>query len=406
MPKAGFIGRLRGRLGPLDREHFPAYLQRLTQEIEFLETVFDTLQEGVMVIDAKRRIRQVNHAATVMLGLPPEVIGRPIAQFLKGVAWGPASPDPAGQERRILRQDLEILYPQARTLTVYVLPQPGERPNRIVVLHDVTEARQRTQVQFESETLRLMSLLAAGVAHEIGNPLNSLHIHLQLLRRRLDAQPRDGDDELREMLEVAKSEADRLHQILAQFLAAIRAVKPSLTPLHLPPLLEETLQGLARELRDREIAVTVQWPEEMPLVYGDAGQLRQAFHNLIHNAIQAMTGGGTLTVSAQSDDDYLTLAVTDTGCGIAPAAIGRIFEPYFTTKSSGSGLGLMIVERIIRENGGQLTVVSEEGRGTTFRVRLPRTSRRIRLLPAPSDIAVEPTPAAPKRRRQRTPRSS
>jgi signal transduction histidine kinase len=255
-----------------------------------------------------------------------------------------------------------------------------------------------SDLRFESEKLEALSLLAAGVAHEIGNPLNSLHIHLQLLRRHF--AERVADRELRAMLDTAKEEADRLHQVLTQFLAAIRAVKPDLTPRRLPPLVAETLHSLDGEIRDRGIAVKVAWPEEMPAVFGDAVQLRQAFYNILRNALQAMSGGGTLAVSARTDDDYVTLAFADTGLGIAPQDIGRIFEPYFTTKpGSGSGLGLMIVERIIRENGGLLAVDSVPGRGTTFRVRLPRASRRVRLLPAP---AAEPEKKPPVQRPRRS----
>ncbi len=277
------------------------------------------------------------------------------------------------------------------------MPQPGERHSSIVVLHDVTESRHLTQAQVESEKVQMMSLLAAGVAHEIGNPLNSLHIHLQLLQRRLVGLPGEVGGELREMLEVARDEVDRLHQVLSQFLAAIRSARPSLTPIHLPPLVEDTVHSLDREMHDRNIDLRLTWPEEMPPVFGDAGQLRQAFYNILRNAIQAMPGGGTLTVAAQADDDYVTVSLADSGQGISPEAIGRIFEPYYTTKQTGSGLGLMIVERIVRENGGQLMVDSEVGHGATFRVRLPRTSRRIKLLPAPPDAGgpavATPTPA-------------
>jgi signal transduction histidine kinase len=402
MPTSGFIGRIGGRLDQLDRERLQGYVQRLTREVAFLETVFDTLQEGVIVVDPRMRIRYVNHAANHILGLPADAAGRPVSRFLKGIDWGMGKGEDGG-DRRVIRQEIEILYPQARALTVYVMPQPGERHSSIVVLHDVTESRHRTQAQVESEKVQMMSLLAAGVAHEIGNPLNSLHIHLQLLQRRLADLPGDVGGELREMLDVARDEVDRLHQVLSQFLAAIRSARPSLTPIHLPPLVEDTVHSLDREMRDRNIDLRMVWPEEMPPVFGDAGQLRQAFYNILRNAIQAMPGGGTLAVAAQADDDYVTVSLADSGQGISPEAIGRIFEPYYTTKQTGSGLGLMIVERIVRENGGQLMVDSEVGHGATFRVRLPRTSRRIKLLPAPQDAveaevgpgagAEEPTPA-------------
>jgi len=396
MSKSKFIGKLGGRLEQLAREGAPEYQQRLARQIEFLESVFEALQEGIVVLDARLRMRYVNHAAGMLLGLPEEVSGEPLAKYLKGIAW--ARELGSGNAARGLRREVEVNYPQPRVLLVQALPRPSSQPGWIVVLNDLTDTRRRNEERLESEKLRLLSLLSAGVAHEIGNPLNSLHIHLQLLDRRMSGMGGAEVGELRELLGVAKQEAERLNQILRQFLEAIRSSRPSLVALSLPPLVEDALRSLAPEVRDREIVLSVAWPEPLPQVCGDAVQLRQVAYNLLRNAIQAMSGGGELKVSAVVDDEMVTLVIADTGCGISPAALNRIFEPYYTTKGKdgGSGLGLMVVERIVREHGGRLAVDSEEGRGTVFRVALPRASRQIRLLPAP---AAGPRPGGRRGRR-------
>jgi signal transduction histidine kinase len=257
-----------------------------------------------------------------------------------------------------------------------------------IILRDITETRQRAASALESEKLSAITLLSAGVAHEIGNPLNSLNIHLQLMERELKKLPAAQGDRLREDLRVARDEIARLDQIINQFLHAIRPTRPELQPTNVNDIVTETLALMQREIGDRDILVEQELADRLPRILLDRAQLKQAFYNIIKNALEAMRSGGILHLRTEADDAYVTISFIDSGQGIGPEEIGQLFKPYFTTKQDGTGLGLMIVQRIVREHGGMIEVESNKDRGTTFRVRLPIHEKRTRLLEAPRNEGV------------------
>jgi len=282
-----------------------------------------------------------------------------------------------------------VFYPQQRFISFYIVPMADEQNSVVtgmaIILRDVTETRQRAESTIESEKLSAITLLAAAVAHEIGNPLNSLNIHLQLMERELKKLPAAQAERVREDLRVARDEIARLDQIINQFLRAIRPTQPELQPTAVNDVIAETLALMEQEIGDRDILVEQELAEGMPRLLLDRAQLKQAFYNIIKNALQAMRSGGILRIRTEANDSHVTISFIDSGHGIAPEQIGRLFEPYFTTKQNGTGLGLMIVQRIVREHGGTIEVESDKDRGTTFRIKLPIHEKRMRLLEAPRD---------------------
>ena len=222
---------------------------------------------------------------------------------------------------------------------------------------------------------------AAGVAHELGNPLNSLTIHLQLIERKLKklAFEKDGA-QLTESLEVCQGEVQRLDGIITHFLEAVRPQKPELNELKLVELVEEVLRVQEAELSDRQLEVNIEVNDEIPFILGDRGQLKQVFFNLVKNAMEAMQPGGRLRILARKDNDFVYLQFTDTGSGISEEELSKVFQAYYTTKEEGHGLGMMIVQRIMREHGGQISVESRKDVGTAITLQFPQPHRRVKML--------------------------
>jgi signal transduction histidine kinase len=188
---------------------------------------------------------------------------------------------------------------------------------------------------------------------------------------------------LEQFLSVAKGEINRLDGIVTQFLQALRPTAPQLRPAGLNEAVHKTLELLQPELDNRGLNVKTHLARQLPATPIDPTQIQQVLVNLIRNAMQAMTGGGTLSLQTWEGADGVWVSVADTGGGIPQEQLNRIFEPFYTTKKRGSGLGLMIVQRIVRAHGGRIELESQVGRGTTFRLWLPLHERKPRLLEAP-----------------------
>jgi PAS domain S-box-containing protein len=388
--KNTFLDKLLNRIDRVGQEDLQAYLQRLNSEKGFFETIFNTLQEGIVVVDAQGRILYVNHAVSGLIGLDPaKALGTLIATYLKELDWPQIL-----AEGRVVNRDLEVFYPQPRYLNFYLVPLEGEDASLMgfaIIFHDLTAHRQQAREAIESERLNAVTLLAAGVAHELGNPLNSLNIHLQLLERDLRQRHGEDDGELLESVRVARGEVTRLDTIINQFLGAVRPAHATRSMVSINHVVRESLAFLEPEIADRDVIVQEDLAPGLPLIPANVDQLKQAFYNLIKNAIQALSHGGILRVATSRTDTHLQVSFEDNGTGISIEDMAHITEPYFTRKKGGTGLGLFIVQRILHEHGGHLELLSDPGRGTTARILLPLAERRVRLLGAGDDSSSPKT---------------
>ncbi len=380
------------RLDTLDASTLASLAQRIGRERGLFERVFNVLQEGVLVVDTDGDIAYANSAARRLVGLRPDDTSPPtLWRLVPGLRpiLACALEDAVG-----LTREIELSYPEPRAVRLYLVPFEAPAPLQghgpvaesrrfAVVLTDITREKLDTDQRIESERVASIVLLAAGVAHELGNPLNSLTIHLQVVERKLrklrGIEKKDTEG-LVDSLRICQEEVARLDGIISNFLQAIRPRPPDLADLRLTDVLAEVLAFQERELSDRGVKVEVESGHEVPEVSADRDQMKQVFFNLVKNAAEAMRPGGRLRIRVRADEDHVLLAFTDSGTGIKPEDLARLFEPYHTTKPGGHGLGMLVVQRIMRAHGGHIAVESNPGRGTTVTLQFPLKHRRVRLL--------------------------
>ena len=347
-----FFKGVRKHIGKLDAEHLREQYALVSDELARSEMLLHSLRDGIVVLDANGGTTRANPAAK-------ELFGRDPSDFLERLSL------PLG---RASKREIAITYPDPRTLEIQTLPVGDET---IVIARDITAEKTRTAEELASGASKAVRDLAAGVAHEIGNPLNAISLNLQLLER-----TNRGDETIAE----CRRQVARLDGIIRGFLEALRPSRPNLAPGSLAEPVKNCLATLKRQIEEHRFHVALDMPAALPTAALDKNQLEQVFFNLLKNAMEAMKDGGTITISLGFDDDDVIATVGDTGEGMTHDQLAHLFEAYRTTKSHGTGLGLMISARIVRDHGGTIAAESESGRGTTFTVRIPRIENRIRAL--------------------------
>lgn len=387
------LDKILGRIDDLDSVNLGILVQRLARERRLQETVFNTIQDGILVIDASGVVQYANQAGRRMIGLDEKDVGTTrLWKMVPDLARSIDLEELTQSERAqapVISREIEMNYPEHRIVRLYMVPM--EIPQNdgkadggyVVVLTDVTEAKLTMKERIESERTTSVVRLAAGVAHELGNPLNSLTIHLQLIARQLrqlEGISTPQAEKLQKSLKICQGEVERLDGIITHFLEAIRPQKPDLGEVNLISALEEVMQVQGPILKDRGVRASIEMDNDLPTVLADRNQVKQVFFNIIKNALEAMGEGGRLRIRTRVDDAYVYLQFADSGSGISDEDLSRVFQAYFTTKKGGHGLGMMIVQRIMREHGGHISIESREGVGTVVTLQFPLRQRRPRLL--------------------------
>lgn len=386
MPKSTFFEKILTRIEKLDRKHVENYLLRLAQEKGLLESIFDSMLEGIVVTDREQNIIFINQTAKDFLEIPGQnLLRQSLPKYLEMLDLGELARLIETDWGKLIHRDIQIVHPQARVLHLNVFPLVSSENaylGLVLILTDITKKKEEELDYLRSEKIQTVNLMAACIAHEIGNPLNAIDIHLQLLERDIQKLKKVPSKNLLESVSVIKSEIRRLDHTVRGFLTAARPMRPNLQGSDISKILEETMQFLSEELLQSKITVKKAFDSKIPKIMLDEYQIKQAFSNIIKNCIEAMPHGGILKISLLLNGDFVKISFEDNGEGIPKEKLSKIFEPYFTTKATGSGLGLMISYRIVKEHGGRIEVVSEEGKGTTFTISLPLgLKKKMQLLP-------------------------
>jgi PAS domain S-box-containing protein len=358
----------------------------ITQTFErvksLMRNILESLPTGVLTLDAAGRVTALNDAAERLLGRGGAILGRPLGEELQ------ATPElgewiRAGLDGPRLPRDVDVsLSPDGERrvtlrLSASALRDDSGRPDGLVVLiRDVTEVNRLEMQLRRADKLAALGTLAAGVAHEVKNPLHSLSLNLHLLNTELGA-PQPSKPDVAGYLEILRSEIDRIHRIVENFLRFSRPSIPEMKPLDLNALVERALSLVAFEAADHRVTIETTFDPQLDSVPGDEGQLAQVVLNLVINALQAMPQGGVLSVTTRREGDWAELGVADTGEGIPQELLTQVFDPYFTTRAGGVGLGLPIAHRIVEGHHGSVEVDSQPGKGTRMVVRLPLVARLV-----------------------------
>ncbi|MBI1846222.1 MAG: PAS domain S-box protein [Candidatus Rokubacteria bacterium] len=338
----------------------------------FRDVIFDSVEAGLVALDRRQTITAFNHAAEEIVGVPtPQAIGR-----LWSTVFGPAVSVSAVEAaladapRTPPRHELDLRRPDGSVVPVRLSFSPlraadGTRLGILVVVENLSSLREMEARVRHADRLAMLGRLAANIADEIRNPIASLTGAIEALTSR--AVP---ESERERLVQIVLRESDRLNEIIKNFLEYARPAPLSITSVDVGEALDDILLLLEHRALPPGLKIVRDFPRALrwPI---DAQQFRQAVWNLCLNAVDAMPEGGELRVSATVRGGRMEVQVADTGEGIAPDELGQLFEPFFSTKPDGSGLGLALVHRIVHDHDGEIDLRSEPGTGTTFTLSLP-----------------------------------
>jgi len=354
---------------------------------EFNESIIESINVGLLAVDLGGCVTRLNSALEHMLDLRRDAaIGRRV-EDLFSEDFADTLKQVLGKDGWRLREIRNIykLHTATRTnraliLNIALAPlqdAPGQS-GALVVIEDVTSRISLEEQLQQREKLSSIGLLAAGVAHEVNTPLTGVSSYTQMLLGMLNE-----NDPKRALLQKVRTQAERASDIVNNLLNFSRTGSAEqFGDVNVARVLDDTLQLLEPQLRRNQIEIVKSYELDAPDVYGNAGKLQQVFTNLLLNARDAIPDGGKIKVATTTADDGSVVAeITDTGIGIAPENVAKIYDPFYTTKGvgQGTGLGLAVTYGIVQEHAGRISVDSTPGHGTTFRITLPAARNRVRL---------------------------
>ncbi len=393
-----FVERALAKLPRLNEDQMRSLLYALAEENGRMEAALDSMLDGIVVCDRDHLPIIYNKSAERMLrfaGTDPaerplwhSVSDGDLSEFFRETLEG---------EETVLDREFGLEAKGATRLiavSVSTLVAQGRIEGAIVHMEDITEKRRKEAQLRRAESLASLTTLAAGVAHEIKNPFG-VAVHPRPAHQEGAARPEEVETAFLERhLGVVDEEIDRLNKIVVDFLFAVRPMDVQLRESDPGELVASMAEFIKPEADRAGVMVEVKIGENLPRVALDTRLMKQAVLNLVKNALAAMSGGGKLRLSADRVDEELRISVEDTGVGISEEDLPKIFEPYFTTKENGTGLGLTITFKIVREHDGEITVTSRPGQGSTFVISLPVPQKERRLLPYDGAEAGVAGPAA------------
>ncbi len=393
-PETRFLNTLK----QLGQDQVEAYLASVMRERNLFQFILNSLQEGVLVLTFEMEVVHLNDTAKELLNIVKStrtIIGNPLRDCVKYQDFL------ALIDESVLKgtplQDKEFLFPGKRSGNYVIssfISDFGENKKYIVLtFRDTTREKKLEEENRRIAQNKAMLVLSMGLAHEIRNPLNAMKLHAQVMLRDITGKTIEEISlkKIETSAEIINEEINRLSNILKEFDSAIRPTTPVAAQTQINNLAEHAYELMIPLAKSKGVELIHKFDYDIPLINIDSSQISMAIINLLKNAIESFDDHGnkdddvakikkTVTLSTTLDGNALTITVTDNGCGMEPELAARVFEPFHTTKSKGTGLGMSIVSRIIREHNGKIVVQSVPHKGTSVKIVLPMDTDRIRLL--------------------------
>lgn len=359
--------------------------KRLSELYNTQMLVSENLEEGVIALTRDTEIRFLNSKASFLLGIPNTCEGKKLREYIENNSFVKSILEFVESDETIYN---EIIHDKKnmRILRVNVLPLgfEGKLEGTLILVFDITQIWANEQKLKRAEQLASLTTVAAGIAHEIKNPLGSISIYIQLIEKMISRMKGESEEkkEIKEYCQIVKEEISRLEDTVNSFLFSVRTINLELEEQSICDIITATLNFLKYEIEKNNIEINVHFDKEKIILMLDMKYIKQAFINIIQNSIDALTQKEkkTITIDVTENKDFVEIVIKDNGEGISEKNIKKILEPYFTTKSKGTGLGLTNVVRIIEAHGGTLDIASEEKIGTNVTIKLPSISLDKRLI--------------------------
>ncbi len=378
-----FLQRALEKIEKMDRTQIRQLVSDIAGDNELLEMVMESMSDGVVVTDREDNILMVNKSAERMFPFSTDdLIEKPLDQAIGDKEIREFLKENLHGLDRILDQEFTLGDGYSRTLSLSIMPlvRQGWITGNVIHIEDITEKRAKEARLRRAESLAALTTLTAGVAHEIKNPLGSIGIHLELMKKEMSGKKQIETQKVLENLLIIKEEVDRLNRIVMDFLFTVRPMNAELSYDELNRVVRELLDFMKFELSEAGITVDTDLTKTGPQILMDERYMKQAVLNILKNAISAMPDGGRLRVQTVQKGNELLLKISDTGVGISDEHMDKIFEPYFTTKDFGSGLGLTLVYKILKEHMGDIEINSKVGEGTSITLSFPVPQKEKRLI--------------------------
>jgi len=390
-----FSKRAKEKLSKLSESQLESLFSEVTARNEILDSIIQSLNTGLISLDKDWNLLTINTAAECLLPFssnPEELRSEKIWQLIGDDEIKSFLKDCHDKNRINITEEFSITTSGGSVRFVEISLSPlmmnSKNAGTIIRIYDVTQDKNKEILLHRMEALAGLTNIAASVAHEIKNPLGAISIHIQLMQKAIKKK-RESDGKLPDekfvenYLDIINEEIDRLNKIVVDFLVAVRPVSANLELSSVDKLIDDYLSFFKPEFDQKNISIDRKSCEPSPRILIDPKLFRDLFVNFAQNSMQALEEKDCekiFSVRTFIRDDKYILMISDNGCGMNQETVSRVFEPYYTTKANGTGLGMSMAYKIIKEFNGEINVESEEGKGTVFTIQFPVPQNGQKLL--------------------------